>query len=250
MNHAFEDIEVKRNATLILESQLRRKRKPCMIGTGAMSDPYIPLEEELHITRQCLELIERYGFGLCIQTKSARILRDLDVLQAINAKTKCVVQMTLTTYDEGLCRKIEPNVSTTRERFQVLEAVRHAGIPAVVWLSPILPFINDTEENLAGLLDYCVKAKVHGVLCFGFGVTMREGNREYFYRCLDRLFPGTKERYIQQFGNAYVCNSPNNARLTDILKRTCERYGILSAPESIFAYLRDFEPKERQISLF
>ena len=137
MKHDFEDIEVKRDAARILESQLTRRRKPCMISTGAMCDPYIHLEDELQITRRCLEVIHRYGFGVAIQTKSARIMRDMDILQSINAKTKCVVQLTLTTYDEDLCRIIEPNVSTTAERFAVLEAMRDAGIPTVVWISPI-----------------------------------------------------------------------------------------------------------------
>ena len=249
MDHDFEDIEVKRDAALILEDQLRRKRKPCMISTGSMCDPYIPLEEELRLTRRCLELIERYGFGLSILTKSARILRDMDLLTAINAKTKCVVEMTLTTYDEDLCRKLEPNVSTTLERFRALEAMRDTGVPTVVWLCPTLPFINDTEENLAGLLDYCVKAKVRGVLCFGFGMTLREGNREYFYRELDRLFPGMKERYIRQFGNNYSCSSPNNAGLWEVFKDTCRRHGILWKTDEVFAYLREFEEKEKQLSL-
>lgn len=250
INHDFEDIEVKRNAPLILEAQLRSRRKPCMIGTGAMCDPYIHLEEELKVTRQCLALIERYGFGLAIQTKSARILRDMDLLKAIHAKTKCVVQITLTTFDEDLCRKIEPNVSTTLERFHVLEAMRDTGIPTVVWMCPILPFINDTGENLRGLLDYCIRAKVRGILCFNFGVTMREGDREYFFRCLDRLFPGMKQRYIQQFGNAYQCISPNNEELLDVFIRTCEQHGILYETEEVFAYMREFETKEQQLSLF
>jgi len=250
MSHDFEDIEVKRNAPLILESQLRRKRKPCMIGTGAMCDPYIHLENELQITQDCLALIEKYGFGLTIQTKSSRILRDLDILKAINEKTKCVVQVTLTTYDEDLCRKIEPNVSTTLERFHVLETMQEAGIPTIVWICPILPFINDTEENLRGLLDYCIKAKVHGILCFGFGVTMRKGNREYFYAKLDDQFPGLKQKYIQQFGNMYSCNSVNNRQLMDILRTECQRHGLLYRPDAIFSYLHNFEYKEQQMSLF
>jgi DNA repair photolyase len=250
MGHSFEAIEAKRGAARILEAQLRQRRKPCMVSTGAMCDPYLHLEAELGLTRQCIELIEKHGFGLAIQTKSARILRDLDVLRAINAATKCVVQMTLTTYDEDLCRKVEPNVSTTLERFRALEAMRDAGIPTVVWLSPILPFINDTEENLRGLLDYCAKAGVRGIICFGFGVTMRDGNREYFYSQLDRLFPGMKQRYASQFGKMYVCDSQNSERLSGILRDACARRGILCENGAVFSYLREFEAKPRQMSLF
>jgi DNA repair photolyase len=250
INCDFEDIEVKRNAPQILEEQLRRKRKPCMVVTGSMCDPYIPLEKELQITRQCLSVIERYGFGVSILTKSSRILRDLDLLKAINENAKCVVQMTLTTYDADLCRKLEPNVSITSERFHVLEVMRNNNIPTVVWLSPILPFINDTEENLRGLLDYCVQAKVKGIMCFGFGVTLREGDREYFYAQLDRLFPEMKQRYIRSFGNAYVCNSPNNNRLMAILGEICDHHNILWKPDDVFAYLKAFESENRQLSLF
>lgn len=250
MKHDFEDIEVKRDAVRILEEQLKRKRKPCMIGTGAMCDPYIHLEEELKITRQCLELIKRYGFGVAIQTKSARILRDLDILKAINEKTKCVVQITLTTFDEDLCRIIEPNVSTTRERFAVLEAMKDAGIPTVVWLCPILPFINDTEENLLGILDYCVQAKVYGIVNFGFGTTMREGSRDYFYKKLDEHFPGMKQRYIKAFGNSYGCQSPNHELLNEIFQNECRRHNILCHPDDVFRYMREFETKVQQISLF
>ncbi|MDR1669483.1 MAG: radical SAM protein [Oscillospiraceae bacterium] len=250
MKHDFEDIEVKRGAARILEVQLKRRRKPCMIGTGAMCDPYIPLEEELRLTRQCLELIERYGFGLAIQTKSARLLRDLDILSSINAKTKCVAQFTLTTFNETLCRMLEPGVSSTAERFAALETLRDAGIPTVVWLSPILPFINDTEENLRGILDYCIRAGVRGILCFGFGTTMREGSREYFYQKLDEHFPGTKERYIRAFGGSYECRSPNHARLQELFASECRKHGILHLPDEVFRYLHRFESKERQTSIF
>jgi DNA repair photolyase len=250
MKHDFEDIEVKRGAARILEAQLARKRKPCMIGTGAMCDPYIHLEEELRVTRQCLAIIEKYGFGLAIQTKSARILRELDLLRAINEQTTCVAQMTLTTFDEGLCRIVEPNVSTTAERFAVLETMLENGIPTVVWLSPVLPFINDTEENLRGLLDYCIRAKVRGILCFGFGVTLREGDREYFYAKLDEHFPGMKERYIRAFGNSYECRSPDNDHLWEIFREECAQHGILYRTGDVFAYLREFEKKDRQMTLF
>ncbi|MDE7043884.1 MAG: radical SAM protein, partial [Acetatifactor sp.] len=195
MEHAFEDIEVKENAIELLENALRRKRQKCMIGTGSMADPYIPLEMEIGYVRKALSLIRQYGFGFTVITKSDRILRDLDLLQEIQNSTKCVVQMTLTTCDEDLCRKLEPNVCTTETRFQVLKKLRDADIPTVVWLSPILPFINDTEDNISGILDMCIEAKVYGIICFGMGLTLRDGNREYFYKQLDRLFPRLKEKY-------------------------------------------------------
>lgn len=249
MNHDFEDIEVKINAPEVLEDALRRRRKKCMIGTGAMSDPYIHLEEKLGNTRKCIELIYSYGFGLAIQTKSARILRDLDLLKKINEKAKCVVQMTLTTYDETLCKIIEPNVSTTKERFEVLKIMRDNGIPTVVWLSPILPFINDTEENIGGLLDYSIEAKVHGIICFGIGLTLRDGNREYFYKKLDEHFPGMKERYIKNYGYSYEINSPNNDTLMNIVKSTCKQNGIMYGVEKCFNYLYKFESKNESEQL-
>ncbi|BAL00507.1 hypothetical protein OBV_33080 [Oscillibacter valericigenes Sjm18-20] len=251
MEHDFEDVEVKRNAIPLLEDALRRKRKPCMIGMGSMTDPYLPLEEELCHTRQALELIEKYGFGATLITKSARVLRDLELLKRINEQTKCVVQMTLTTYDEALCRKLEPAVSTTRERFEALKRLRDAGVPTVVWLCPILPFLNDTEENINGLLDYCVEAKVKSIICFGMGMTLREGNREYFYQQLDRRFPGLKEKYIRRYGNAYMIDSPNSQELMKLFHRRCAEAGILHDNDRIFAYLDEFNVKEQaQLSLF
>ena len=243
INHEFEDIEVKINAPELLESALKKKRKKCMIGTGAMCDPYIHLEENLKNTRKCLEIINSYGFGLAIQTKSSRILRDIDLLKEINKKTKCVVQITLTTYDEDLCKIIEPNVSTTRERFEVLKVMRDNGIPTVVWLCPILPFINDTEENIRGILDYCIEAKVHGIICFNMGLTLREGNREYFYEKLDKHFKGVKERYIKKYGYSYEVNSENNERLMEIIREGCKSNNILFGVNECFSYMREFEEK-------
>ena len=252
MKHEFEDIEVKENAPVLLEQALRSKRKRCMIGTGGMSDPYIPLEEELQLTRRCLELIAEYGFGLSIQTKSDRILRDLDLLKEINRKAKCVVQMTLTTYDEDLCPILEPNVCTTARRVEVLDIMRQEGIPTVVWMTPILPFINDTRENVEGLLKQCVRVQTKGILTFGMGVTLRQGDREYFYRKLDRYFPGMKERYIRVYGNDYELPSPNNRELMDLLRSTCKEHGIMCGTEECFAYLHEFEERGgyEQLSLF
>lgn len=251
MKHKFEDIEVKANAVELLENALRRKRNKCMIGTGAMSDPYMPIEEKLGNMRKCLEVIERYGFGVTMITKSTKVLRDLDLLNKINEKSKCVVQMTLTTYDEDLCRIVEPNVETTYERFRALEILRDNGIPTVVWLCPILPFINDTEENIRGILDYCVRAKVKGIINFDMGVTLRDGNREYFYKKLDEHFPGLKEKYIRMYGNSYQLSSPNSRQLNMIYKSECIKNGIMCDVNECFEYLNKYEDKYggEQISL-
>ena len=249
MEHDFEDIEVKENAIELLEYSLAHKRKKCMIGTGSMTDPYIPLEMITENIRKTLELIYRYGFGFTVITKSSRILRDIDLLQKINEKAKCVVQMTMTTYSEELCRKIEPNVSTTRERFETLKKLNEAGIPTVVWLSPILPFINDTSANISGILDMCIEAKVYGVLCFGMGLTLREGNREYFYQQLDKYFPAMKEQYMRVFGDRYVVESPNNSVLMKLFHKKCEENGIVHNNDHIFNYLNTFEEKEENLQL-
>lgn len=248
--HPFEDIEVKQNAPELLEQVLHSKRKKCMIGTGAMCDPYLHCEEQLQLTRKCLSVIERHGFGLTIQTKSTRLLRDVDLFCKINEKAKCVVQMTLTTYDESLCRIVEPNVSTTRERFEALEILRDLGIPTMVWMTPILPYLNDTRENIEGILNYCIRAKVKGIICFGMGLTLREGDREYYYAALDRHFPGLKERYIHRYGNAYELPSDHSAELLTLFHDTCQKHGILHDPDECFSYLHEFPEPYEQLSLF
>jgi DNA repair photolyase len=252
MNHRFEDVEVKENAICLLEDRLKRKRKKCMIGLGSMTDPYIPEELELNYTRQALEVINKYGFGVSLITKSSHVLRDLDLFQEINTKSKCIIQMTLTTYDESLCRKIEPNVSTTKERFETLKILRDSGIPTVVWMTPILPFINDTEENIIGILNYCKEAKVFGVICFGMGLTLREGNREYFYSELDEKFPQLKEVYMRKYGSSYIVDSRNNKRLMNIFHDFCEANDIVHDNDLIFNYLNLFEDKKtpKQITIF
>ena len=252
MKHDFEDIEVKTDAPAMLSAELMRKRKKCMIATGAMCDPYTPPEQELKYTRACLEAIEQQGFGVSILTKSDLILRDLDLLKKINERAKCVVQLTLTTYDEALCKIIEPNVCTTRRRFEVLQTLRDNQIPTVVWFTPLLPFINDTEENVRGILSYCKDAGVYGVICFGMGVTLREGDREYFYSALDRDFPGLKEKYHKTFGYAYECSSPRRKELMRLFHKECTQNQIECDIGKIFHYLSTMDCAEQpvQLSLF
>jgi DNA repair photolyase len=244
MRHDFEDVEIKINAPQLLEDALRRKRKKCMIGTGAMSDPYIPLPENLANIRACLEIIEKYGCGLAIQTKSNLILRDLDLLKRINEKSKCVVQITLTTHDEGLCKILEPHVCATEARFETLKILRDTGIKTIVWLTPLLPFINDTAENLRGILQYCIEAKVYGIIFFGIGLTLREGDREYFYQKLDEHFPGLKQRYQKKHGNSYQVMSDNDRELSRLFYDTCTRYNIVCNNDELFRYMHEFEDKK------
>ena len=246
--HPFEDIEVKRNAPELLEQALKAKRQKAMIGTGSMSDPYMHCEEQLGLTRKCLQVICRYGFGAAVQTKSDRILRDIDLLEEINRKAKCVVQMTLTTYDDRLCGLIEPNVCNTKRRIEVLQEMRRRGIPTVVWLTPVLPFINDTEENIRAILEACAQVRVRGIICFDMGVTLREGDREYFYAALDRHFPGLKERYARTYGNAYEVPSPNAGKLMELFRSFCLEHGILYRPEECFAYMDHFPEQYRQMT--
>ena len=248
--HPFEDIEVKQNAPQLLEKALKTKRKKCMIGTGSMSDPYMHCEEDLRLTRRCLEIIHRYGFGAAIQTKSDRILRDIDLIDEINQSAKCVVQITLTTYDDDLCHILEPNVCNTRRRIEVLEKMQERGIPTIVWLTPVLPFINDTEENITSIMNECVRTGVKGIIDFGMGLTLREGNREYYYAALDKHFPGLKQRYIRTYGNAYELPSPDARKLTEILQRTCRANGMLSTPEECFGFMYDLPDKHPQMSIF
>lgn len=243
MNHIFEDIEVKGNAIELLEKALNSKRKKCMIGTGSMTDPYIPLEAKLGNVRKALEVIDKYGFGFTVITKSDLILRDLDLLKKINEKTKCVVQMTLTTFDENLCSKIEPNVCTTKRRVEVLNILRDNGIPTVVWLTPILPFINDTKDNLDGILNYCIEAKVYGIICFGMGLTLRNGNREYFYSQLNKIFPGLSDNYKRIYGNNYIVNSPKNNELMNYFYNVCNKHNIVCDIDKIFEYCSTFNEK-------
>ncbi len=248
--HPFEDIEVKQNAPELLERALISKRKKCMIGTGSMSDPYMHCEKELQLTKRCLEIILKYGFGAAVQTKSDLILRDIDLLSEINRNAKCVVQITLTTYDDDLCAILEPNVCSTKRRIEVLEMMKERGIPTVVWLTPILPFINDTKENIEAILNECVRTGVKGVIDFGMGLTLREGDREYYYSALDKHFPGMKDKYIRQYGNAYELPSPNAKELRELFQNICRENGILSTPKDCFEYLQDFPDKYTQMSLF
>lgn len=248
MSHDFEDIEVKENAPELLEAALRAKRRKCMIGTGAMCDPYLHAEQELKLTRRCLEIIAAHGFGVTLLTKSDLIMRDIDLIERINRESKAVVQMTLTTADDKLCGLIEPNVCPTSRRLEVLREMNRRGIPTVVWFCPLLPYINDTEENVRAIVEMSADVNVYGILSFGIGMTLRGGDREYYYTQLGRLFPGLKQRYIKEFGEQYEIPSPNGGKLWKLFTEQCDYYGIERRSERIFAYLNEF-PEPEQLTL-
>ena len=248
--HPFEDIEVKQNAPALLEALLQKKRQKIVISTGSMSDPYQPCEKELKLTRRFLELIDQYGFGASVHTKSDLVLRDIDLFESINRKTKSVLQMTLTVADEGLSRILEPNVCTTARRYEVLKAFQKRGVPTVVWMTPILPFLTDTGENLRAILDCCFDAGVKGIVCWNAGMTLRSGDREYYYRALDRHFPGLSGRYRRQYGDAYEVNSPDNERLMRIFHAECEKHRVIHDPDECFRYIAEIADRQTQLPLF
>ena len=248
--HPFEDIEVKQNAPALLEDILRKRRRRIVISTGSMSDPYQPCEAELRLTRRCLELMERYSFGASVITKSDLVLRDLELFERIHQRAKSVLQMTLTVADDGLSRILEPNVCTTTRRYAVLKEFQRLGIPTVVWMTPILPFLTDTEENLRTILDYCFDAGVKGIVCFGAGVTLRDGSREYFYRALDLHFPGLSDEYRRRYGSAYEASSPNRDLLLRIFHEECEKRGVLHNPDDCFRFIAELPEPCDQLSLF
>ncbi len=252
ISHPFEDIAVKENGLDLLKKALKNKKEKVMIGTGSMSDPYMPIEKRLKYTQSALKLIYKYGHGFTCITKSDLVLRDMNLLKKINGKSKAVIQMTLTTANEELCKILEPNVCTTKRRVEVLKILNEENIPTIVWLCPILPFINDDEENIERLIEYCIECDVKGVLCFEMGMTLREGNREYFYENLDKYFPNLKNKYIKHYKNNYGILSPYNKKLMDIFNKRTSKAGIMNKPDEIFTYLNEFPIKEtsKQSTLF
>ncbi len=251
MKHSFEDVEVKLNAPQLLEAALRSKRSRCVIGTGYMSDPYVTYEKELKLTRKCLEIISKYNFGLTLLTKSDLLLRDLDLLKAINKNSTCVVQMTLTAYDDGLSKLIEPNVCTASKRFEVLSKLRDNNIATVVWLTPIIPYITDTAENIEGLLDYCLRAGVRGIISYDIGLTLRDGNREYFYSQLEDKAPEVLKKYLKQYNSSYYCISPKNDILKAKIKKFCTDNKLLLDDAAMkFAYSYVDKQAGEQLSFF
>ena len=245
---SFDEVKAKKDALLILHNELRRKVKTGIIGTGAMSDPYNPFEKQYGLTRGALELINQYGFGVAIATKSPLITRDIDILKAINNHSPVIAKITITAYKDDLCKIIEPRVAPSSERFKAIKALAEAGIFTGVLMMPVLPFIADNEENIKSIV---VKAAASGARFIypAIGMTLRENQREWYFEKLDQYFPGIKEEYIQHYGNQYECRSVDFAKLRKLFVRECEKYGLLyKMPDIIKAIRKNHEVE--QLSLF
>ena len=244
----FDTVRVKENALQIIRDELRRKVKTGVVGTGAMSDPYNPLEENLKLTRNSLELINAFGFGAGLTTKSSLIARDTDVLQDIKSHSPVIAKFSISTACDELCKKIEPNVSGSTERFEAMHKLSSHGIFCGVLIVPLLPFVNDNEENIITILRMAKEAGASFVYTY-MGMTLRIGSREYYYENLDKIIPGVKEMYMKRFGTRYNCVSPNSKKLWTVFTKECERLGLMYDMKAIIhGYKTGYE--SRQLTLF
>ncbi|WP_010250719.1 SPL family radical SAM protein [Acetivibrio cellulolyticus] len=244
----FDRVRAKENALALIERELKSKRKKGVVGTGAMSDPYNRFEEEYMLTRGAMELINRFGFGAAIATKSDLIVRDIDILKEISKHSPMLVKITVTTADDVLCSKVEPNVSVSSCRFKAINKLSQEGIFVGVLLMPVLPFIEDTEDNIKEIIELAYQNGAKFIYP-AFGVTLRQNQRDWYYNKLDELFPSIKEKYIKNYGNSYECRSLKAKELWSLFKNKCNEYGILYKMDDIIrGYKNSFQPV--QISLF
>jgi len=231
----FDRIRAKKDAIQIITNELRKKRKKGIIGTGAMSDPYNPFEKEMMLTRDALKEINNFNFGIAIATKSDLVLRDIDILKKIKSHSPTLIKITITTFDDELCKRIEPNVCVTSKRFKAIKELSNNGIFTGILLMPILPFINDNEENIVQIVRKAHECGAKFIFAYGMGLTLRGNQREYFYNSLIEKFPNKNivAKYKETFGNKYECASLNHKRLWYIFKNECEKLGILYKMEDI-----------------
>lgn len=244
----FDQVRAKENALDLIYRDIKSKRKTGVIGTGAMSDPYNPFEREYEFTRGALKLINRYGFGASIATKSDLVTRDIDLLKEIKQHSPVLIKITITSCDDELSKKLEPNVALSSKRFAAIRQLSDNGIFTGVLMMPVLPFIEDSEENISGIIRLAHENGAKFIYA-AFGVTLRQNQRDWYYSKLDELFPGLKAKYIRQFGDSYECRSPHAKQLYDMFSKECERLGLLYKMSDIIkAYRMDYYNK--QLSLF
>ena len=246
----FDRVRAKENALETIARDLRSKRRKGMVITGSMSDPYTPFEEKLRLARSALELLDRYGFGAAIDTKSPLVCRDMDILKSIRRHSPVSVSITITTAEDELCRKIERHVAVSSRRFEALAELSQNGIPCGVLLMPLLPFINDTERNVRAIVRQAKEAGAKWIFAYpGMGVTLRQNQRVYFYDRLDESFPGLRGKYRMVYGDQYDCVSPRAKELWRELTHACDENGLLYRMEDISMFLHA-PYRVQQISLF
>lgn len=244
----FDTVRAKKDALVLINKELKSKKRSGVIGTGAMSDPYNPFEREYQLTRGALELINTHGFGVSLITKSDLIVRDIDILKKIENHSPVLAKITITTCDDALCKKIEPSAAVSSKRFSAIKELSSNGIFSGVLLMPVLPFLEDNKENIGGIVKLAYENGAKFIYP-AFGVTLRQNQRDWFFKKLDENFPGIKQKYIEQFGNNYECHSPRSKELWKLFQRECERYGILYKMKDIIdGYKRGYGGN--QLSLF
>ncbi|RII36706.1 radical SAM protein [Clostridium chromiireducens] len=244
----FDMVRAKKDALALINKELRSKKRTGVIGTGAMSDPYNPFEKEYKLTRGALELINAHGFGVSLITKSDLITRDIDILKEISSHSPVLVKITITTSSDELSKKIESNVSASSKRFSAIKQLSESGIFSGILLMPVLPFLEDNEENIEGIVKLAYENGAKFIYP-AFGVTLRQNQRDWYYKKLDERFPGIKQKYIEEFGNNYECRSPKANALWKLFKMECDRFGILYRMNDIIeAYKKGYD--NDQLSLF
>lgn len=245
----FDTVKVKANAIEILNSELRNKKRKGIVGMGSMSDPYNPLEKEFNLSRQALKLFDYYGFGVGITTKSDLVLKDLDLLQRIHQKKCAVVNVTITTADDACASKIEPHVCVSSKRFQIVQACKEAGLISGIIMNPVLPFITDSKENMMMMIEQAQKCHADYILTY-MGVTLRENQRDYYYKKLDELYPNLSYKYQTTYQNRYHCETLKWRENYELLKNECEKRGILYRMDDIVKLITSSHTKISQPSLF
>jgi len=227
------DVLIKVNAIELLRDELSRKRKKGIIGTGSMNDPYMPLEEQIKLTRRALEVVATYGFGVHVITKSDLVLRDIDILQKIS-RVSAAVSLTITTVDDALAKIVEPGAPPSSARFRAMKRLSEAGIETRLALMPTLPFIEDSWENVRAIIERAHACGVQTIIPW-FGMSMRNRQRDYFYARLDESFPGLRRRYESAYGESYACPSPRSKELYRRTHQLCAKLGISTQVRPLLA---------------
>jgi DNA repair photolyase len=235
------DVLVKANALELLEKELPRKRAKGKVGTGSMNDPYMPVEARYDLVGRALELFARYGFGVHINTKSTLVLRDVERLLALGPGHASVC-FSISTADDELGRKVEPGAALVSERYRAMRVLAERGIAVGVSMMPVLPFLEDSAENITAIVEQAVANGARFIVPW-FGMSLRDRQRDYYYAQLDRLFPGLRPKYEQAFGLNYECPARFAERLAAHFHLLCERHGLGTR-------VPPFDPLPAQLRLF